>query len=111
MSRTFLVLLAFLTSGAAASDGAALYRNYCSQCHGIEGDGNGINAPHMSVVPRDHTNLSEMRNRSDADLYKVVAEGGSSMNQSILMPAWSGLLDGDDIQALVRHMRALCCEP
>ncbi|MCC5885701.1 MAG: cytochrome c [Gammaproteobacteria bacterium] len=111
MSRILLVLfVAVLASGALAADGDALYRTYCSQCHGITGHGNGINAPHMSVVPRDHTNASEMGKRSDEDLFKVVAEGGSSMNQSILMPAWSGLLEDDDLHALIRHMRALCCE-
>jgi mono/diheme cytochrome c family protein len=112
MFRTVLLICAWLLASAAWADvdAARLYRNYCVPCHGIQGDGRGINAPHMSVVPRDHTNTAEMRSRSDADLYRVIAEGGISMNQSNLMPAWGGLLSDEEIHGLVRHLRTLCCE-
>ncbi len=106
------LLLAFLAFSAAADGdrGRALYQAYCSQCHGVAGNGGGINAPHMSVVPRDHTDRSEMSGRSDADLARVVKGGGKAMNQSILMPAWGAMLTDEDVEALVRHMRVLCCE-
>lgn len=106
------LFLACLALSAAADDdrGRALYEAYCTQCHGVTGDGRGINAPHMSVVPRDHTNRSEMSGRSDADLARVVKGGGRAINQSILMPAWGAMLTDEDVEALVRHMRVLCCE-
>lgn len=111
LSALFL-LLACLPFSAAADDqrGKALYRLYCTQCHGVAGNGGGINAPHMSVVPRDHTDPSEMSSRSDADLAEVVRGGGKVINQSILMPAWGATLTDEDVEALVGHMRALCCE-
>lgn len=113
MRRLSLVplLLAGLAFSASADDrGRALYQIYCTQCHGVAGDGGGINAPHMSVVPRDHTDRSEMSGRSDADLAEVVKGGGKAINKSILMPAWGGSLTDEDIEALVRHLRVLCCE-
>jgi cytochrome c oxidase cbb3-type subunit III len=109
MPRILLLICAcWLASTAWADvDGARVYQNYCTPCHGLRGDGRGINAPHMSVVPRDHTNTAEMRSRSDGDLYQVIAEGGTSMNQSILMPAWGRVLADEEIHGLVRYLRAL----
>lgn len=106
------VLLAL--AGAAAGEGetprgAQLYQLYCVQCHGVTGNGKGVNAAHMAVVPRDHTDTGEMSARTDDELFKVVQRGGKSINKSVLMPAWGGNLGDDDIHALVTHLRALCC--
>lgn len=114
MIRTLLGLwLCSLAAGAAAHEahdrGKALYAVYCSQCHGVQGDGKGINAAHMSVQPRDHTDTKEMSARTDEELFKVIKEGGKSINKSVLMPIWGGNLSDDDIHALVTHLRTLCC--
>lgn len=107
------ILLAIGASTVAAADtdeGRHLYQTYCTQCHGIEGNGKGINSTHMSVIPRAHTDRTEMSGRSDDQLFKVVKHGGKSINQSILMPAWGGNLSDEQINALVRYLRKLCCE-
>lgn len=112
MRAPILLLLTCMLTGLAAArddEGAALYRAYCTQCHGVEGDGNGINAPHMAVQPRDHTDPSEMGTRTDEDLFKVIKHGGKAINKSVLMPAWSGNLNDEEIRALVTHLRSLCC--
>lgn len=106
-----LGLSIFGTSAATATDARALYEVYCSQCHGIHADGNGINAPHMSVQPRDHTDRGEMSARSDEDLFKVIQHGGKAINKSVLMPAWGHNLSDAQIDALVAHLRTLCCAP
>ncbi len=41
------------------------YQFYCSQCHGTDGHGNGINAPHLTVPPRDHTKADYLETRTD----------------------------------------------
>ena len=33
--------------------GKSLYYRYCWGCHGFRGDGNGENAPYLSVLPRN----------------------------------------------------------
>ncbi|AUN93604.1 c-type cytochrome [Pseudazoarcus pumilus] len=105
-----IALTACLVAPAmAGDDGAELYRSYCVQCHGSAGDGKGINAPHMSVAPRDHSDPTEMSGRSDEELFKVIKHGGKSINQSVLMPAWGHTLDDEQIHALVGHLRRLCC--
>jgi cytochrome c oxidase cbb3-type subunit 3 len=76
----------------------------------VNGNGKGINAAHMSVQPRDHTDTKEMSARTDDELFKVIQQGGKSINKSVLMPIWGGNLSDDDIHALVGHLRKLCCQ-
>lgn len=92
------------------SRGALLYQVYCIQCHGVTGDGKGVNAAHMAVMPRDHTDTKEMSARTDEELFKVIQAGGKAINKSVLMPAWGHNLSDDDIRALVSHLRDLCCK-
>lgn len=89
--------------------GEALYKVYCTQCHGLEGNGRGINTPDMAVLPRNHTDRGEMSARTDADLFKAIQGGGKAVNKSVLMPAWGENLDESDIHDLVAYLRELCC--
>ena len=104
------LLWALLNSpfASAAEEGAALYKTYCAQCHGIHGNGKGINVRDMSVQPRDHTDAKEMGARSDADLFKAIKEGGQSISKSVLMPPWAPVLADEEIHALVAYLRELC---
>jgi cytochrome c oxidase cbb3-type subunit 3 len=78
------------------------------QCHGSQGNGKGVNIRDMSVQPRDHTDAKAMSGRSDAQLFKVIKEGGSSISKSILMPSWEGTFSDEEINDLVQHLRGLC---
>ncbi|HEX2825857.1 MAG TPA: cytochrome c [Burkholderiales bacterium] len=113
MTRLLLITaFAGLSVVAHAADdarGKELYTVYCTQCHGTQGDGKGVNAAFMSVQPRDHTDTKEMSARTDEELIKVIQQGGKAINKSVLMPAWGGNLKDDDIRALVAHLRVLCC--
>lgn len=95
---------------AEADRGTQLYTVYCTQCHGMHGNGKGINAASMSVQPRDHTDTKEMSARTDDELAKAIQHGGKSVNKSVLMPIWGGNLSDDDVHALVAHLRKLCCQ-
>jgi cytochrome c oxidase cbb3-type subunit 3 len=105
--------LAMLALGASASAGADEsaadnYRTYCVQCHGLDGNGKGVNIRDMSVQPRDHTDAKAMSGRSDDMIFKVIKEGGPSIDKSVLMPPWGDTLSDDEIKALVAHLRKLC---
>lgn len=111
--RTSKFLLALLGAIVVAPTwaverGDALYKTYCWQCHGMTGTGNGINVRDMSVQPRNHTDAKEMSARSDEDLFKAIKHGGQSINKSVLMPPWDGVLSDDEIHSLVRYLRELC---
>jgi cytochrome c oxidase cbb3-type subunit 3 len=84
------------------------YKTYCVQCHGMQGNGKGVNIRDMSVQPRDHTDAKAMSGRTDAELFKVIKEGGLSIDKSVLMPPWGDTLSDDEIHDMVQHLRTLC---
>lgn len=87
------------------------YQWYCTQCHGEKGHGNGVNAPHLVVPPRDHTKASYLETRSDGQLFEAIKLGGLAVGRAPCMPAWGHTLDDKTIQSLVAYIRELCeCE-
>ena len=99
------LLMPGLSEAETAADN---YKTYCMQCHGMEGNGMGANIQDMSVQPRDHTDSKSMGGRSDAELFKVIKEGGLAINKSALMPPWGDVFSDDEIHDLVKHLRSLC---
>ena len=108
IATCLLMSMAWVSTSGAAERADDVYKTYCWQCHGMEGNGMGINIPDMSVQPRDHTDSKEMSARSDAELFKAIKEGGRSIDKSLLMPAWEGVLSDEQIKGLVRYLRQLC---
>lgn len=111
---TILLLLAVVVpvttvAEPSAAEGKTLYRIYCTQCHGIEGDGYGINVEDMEVLPRDHTDAKEMLTRTDQDLFKAIKHGGKAIDKSVLMPNWDANFSDEQIMSLVRYLRSVCC--
>jgi len=111
----FLLALQFLVQSVHAdsktvSSGEMLYQVYCVQCHGLEGDGYGINVVDMEVLPKDHTDTEEMKARTDDDLFKAIKHGGKAVDKSVLMPNWDANLSDDQINDLVKYLRVLCCQ-
>lgn len=87
------------------------YQWYCSQCHGVEGKGNGINAKFLTVPPRNHTKAAYLETRTDEQLFEAIKFGGLSVGRAPCMPAWGHTLEEDVIHSLVRYIRELChCE-
>ncbi|MDQ6976127.1 MAG: cytochrome c [Mariprofundaceae bacterium] len=102
------LLLAPFASAEAGEKAKDNYRVYCIQCHGMQGDGMGLNIRDMSVQPRDHTDVKSMASRTDTELFKVIKEGGVAINKSSLMPPWGDTLSDDEIHDLVQYLRTLC---
>lgn len=111
-SLSVFILTLTILSGSALAAGSDTakdnYDSYCVQCHGMQGNGMGLNIRDMSVQPRDHTDAKAMSGRSDEELFKVIKEGGLSISKSVLMPAWKDVLTDEDITKLVGHLRTLC---
>lgn len=107
-----LVALAAAQADAAPDPrrGEQIYNAYCTQCHGLSGQGNGINAPALEVQPRNHTDRAEMSARTDEELFKAIEQGGQAVNKSVLMPNWDANLSDDEIHDLVAYLRELCCK-
>lgn len=108
LSVFLLTLFAFSGPVAATESAKYNYNAYCVQCHGLRGNGMGLNIRDMSVQPRDHTDAKSMSGRSDEELFKVIKEGGLAISKSVLMPAWQDVLSVEEINDLVGFLRDLC---
>lgn len=82
------------TVEASVIRGSLVYANYCTLCHGKEGQGNGRaarlhNPPPFnltkSVAPRDY-------------IVQVVRKGGEAMNRGKGMPPWEDQLTDEQIR-------------
>jgi cbb3-type cytochrome c oxidase subunit III len=82
--------------------GMQLYQKYCQVCHGVEGDGDGIMTSLMGIMPMDHTNPNETNSLSNEEIANSILDG-----KSRFMPAWRGILNQDDVEALVSYIRLL----
>jgi mono/diheme cytochrome c family protein len=84
------------------------YQFYCAQCHGTAGHGNGINAPHLTVPPRDHTKADYLETRTDEHLFIAIQQGGLAVGRAPCMPSWQHTLDENTMHSLVSYIRELC---
>ena len=110
--KTVILAAAFLSgvlgfsAGAGAADADKLFKFYCAQCHGLNGDGKGPNVTEtFPVTPRAFNNAAEMNKLTDADVRNVIREGGPIGGKSEMMPPWGKTLSDEDIEALVGKLR------
>ena len=82
--------------------GFKIYQQYCAVCHGEEGGGDGVMTRLMDLQPMDHSNPNNMRPFSNDDLIRTIRQG-----KGRYMPAWKGVLNQTEIEALVSYIRLL----
>lgn len=81
---------------------SALYVQACAACHGVQGNGQGPNAPQLSPRPRDFTDGRWQGGISDAELTQVLRQG----RPGTAMPPFRALLSDAEIRAMVAQVRA-----
>ena len=101
-------LLILFTAFAVGQDGAALYKASCTKCHGDLGKGDG---PAAKLIKNqsmgDLSSKAAMSKYSDADVTKMIAEGGPAVGKSKLMPAHKDKMSAGDIKAVVAFIKTL----
>ncbi len=102
--------LALGAAGSAqAEDAKQVFDFYCAQCHGVNGDGKGVNVgKDFATDPRNFTVTADMEKRSDDDIRGVIKDGGPSISKSPLMPPWGATLSAAQVDGLLAHIRQLC---
>jgi mono/diheme cytochrome c family protein len=102
--------LALSAMGSAqAADTKQVFDFYCAQCHGVKGDGKGINVTKdFSTDPRNFTNAADMEKRTDEDIRTVIKDGGPAISKSPLMPPWGATLTAAEVNDLLAYIRKLC---
>jgi len=115
-ASALLVALVALSAASAQTDmgtdeqreaGRVLYDKYCSQCHGVDGAGDGIAEPRVKPKPRDFTSGKfKLRTTpsgalpSDADIARSIRNGLPYTS----MPGWSQL-SNQEVQNLVYYLK------
>jgi mono/diheme cytochrome c family protein len=100
------VMLAGVTaSRVSADDGKAIYEKNCVACHGASGKGDGPAGKMLKPPPGDLA--TALKGKSDADIAKVIKEGGKAVGKSATMPAYGTKLTDDQIKGLVDYVKGL----
>lgn len=94
-----------VATGTVELDGAKIYAEKCSVCHGPGGKGDGPGGAALNPKPRDHTDGKYMNAKTDEELLEVIHNGKGNM------PAWKSVLTDEQIKAVLKHVRTLAVPP
>jgi mono/diheme cytochrome c family protein len=86
---------------------------YCTTCHDPESTPERVsNLDNLTPpLPHQFTDGNTLNNISDADLIKVIADGGPSLGKSPQSPAYRSTLTQAQIKAVVAYIRAIADPP
>jgi mono/diheme cytochrome c family protein len=79
----------------------------CSACHGESGIGDGPAAIALNPKPRNYTDCAVMSKKSDAELFKVIKEGGPAVGLSPLMAPFGSQLNDKEVWDVVAFIRSI----
>lgn len=82
---------ATLASPAAVERGAALFQKYCTLCHGVRGDGYGLQREGLQPPPRDFRDAGWRATATPRHVFFAVREG----RHGTAMPSWKSLSEQD----------------
>jgi len=98
-------LLASVPLGAQGQDAKQLYEKQCGSCHGAGGKGDGPVGKILKPPPGDFA--TTLKGTSDADVIKIIKEGGKPVGKSVSMPAYGSKLSDDQIKEIVQYIKGL----
>jgi len=100
----FLVASA-ISSATQAQDAKQLYEKNCLACHGASGKGNGPASKVMKPPPSEFA--VALKGKSDAEIAKVVKEGGKAVGRAASMPGYGSKLSDEQIQGVTQYIKSL----
>ena len=94
-----------VASAAVAQDAKEVYQKNCVACHGAAGKGDGAAAKMLKPPPEDFAKA--LAGKSDADIAKIIKEGGKAVGKSASMPPYGSKLNDEQIKGLVAFVKGL----
>src|SRR5574341_1314224 len=92
--------------GTASIDrGKVLYKEYCAQCHGATGKGDGPAASGLEPKPAIHANIPFEKLPMDY-LYNVINHGGAAIGKSPNMPYWNLTIGQQGVADVIAYLKA-----
>jgi len=90
---------------ADAKRGAKVYKEYCVQCHGPKGKGDGPGASGLDPKPAVHADLP-LSDYPEDYLYNLLYYGGKSVGKSPNMPDWGMTIPTQGLADLIAYLRS-----
>jgi putative copper export protein/methionine-rich copper-binding protein CopC/mono/diheme cytochrome c family protein len=87
------------SSPQSIARGQVLYQQYCAQCHGINGDGNGEAAAGLPIKPADFR--VHIPYHTDDYFFRTIQNGLGT-----IMPSWKGTISEEDTWNLINFLHA-----
>ena len=90
---------------ASVDRGKVVYKEYCSQCHGATGKGDGPAASGLEPKPAIHANIPFEKLPIEY-LYNVINHGGAAMGKSPNMPYWNLTIGQQGVADVMAYLKA-----
>ena len=91
--------------------GQQVFAQYCTNCHGPEGKGDGISGQSLPVKPQNLTEGRQLNPLPDSFLFRIIAHGAQTVGLSPLMPAFTPHLSDFQIDDVIAYVRTLAQPP
>lgn len=91
-------------SKADVGRGKVLYKEYCAQCHGATGKGDGPAASGLEPKPAIHANMPFEKLPMDY-LYNVINHGGPAVGKSPNMPYWGLTIGRQGVADVIAYLK------
>ncbi len=89
---------------ADAGRGKVLYKEYCAQCHGLTGKGDGPAASGLEPKPAIHANMPFEKLPMEY-LYNVINHGGPAIGKSPNMPYWGLTIGQQGVADVIAYLK------
>jgi mono/diheme cytochrome c family protein len=84
--------------------GKAIYKEYCMQCHGAGGKGDGPAAANLEPKPAIHANIAFEQVPTEY-LYDMINYGGAAMGKSANMPYWGLTIGQQGVADVMAYLK------
>ena len=91
-------------ANASVDRGKTLYKEYCAQCHGFTGQGDGPAASGLEPKPAIHANMPFDKLPMEY-LYTVINHGGPAIGKSPNMPYWGLTIGQQGVADVIAYMK------
>lgn len=104
------VLILAGTSSAGAQTDKQLFDSACAGCHGTDGNGRPAEELAFEPQPPEFTDCEFASREPNPDWFAIIHEGGPARAFDRMMPAFGEALTGEEIDAVLRHVRRFCTD-